>query len=77
MATILSRKGKKIKGLATVLSAINRKQLFLCRKHHLELETGNYSALDSKYLSSLYYSKVSDSKTLNSILRFGNYNKKN
>jgi hypothetical protein len=76
MLTVLDRKGRRVKGLAAVLTAIKRKQLPLCRKHHLEFETGKYSPLDDKYMSNLYNTKIPDSKTLNSILRFGSYDKK-
>lgn len=76
MVSFINRKNKRVKGLAAVLTAMNRKQLPLCRKHHFEFETGKYSTLDNKYLSSLYNTKIPDSKTLNVILRFGNYDKK-
>jgi len=75
MVSVINRKGKRVKGLAAVLTAMNRKQLPLCRKHHLEFETGKYSPLDNKYLSSLYNTKIPDSKTLNAVLRFGSYDK--
>jgi len=76
MVNVLNRKGKRVKGLPAVHTAINRKQLPLCRKHHLEFETGKYTTLDNKYLSSLYNTKIPDSKTLNDVLRFGSYDKK-
>jgi len=76
MVTVLNKKGKRVKGLPAILTAINRKQLPLCKKHHLEFETGKYSVLDDKYMSSLYNTKIPDSKTLNSVLRFGSYDKK-
>lgn len=76
MVNVITRKGKRVKGLAAVLIAMNRKQLPLCRKHHLEFETGKYSPFDNKYLSSLYNTKIPDLKTLNAVLRFGSYDKK-
>ncbi len=35
------------------MTSINRKQLPLCRKHHLEFEAGKFSPLDYSKLSSV------------------------
>jgi len=44
--TILDMKGRRITGLAAVMSAVNRKQIPVCRQHHRELESGKYHPLD-------------------------------
>lgn len=49
--TILDKNNKPVKGIAAILSAINRKQLPLCKKHHLEFEKGIYSPLNESWLN--------------------------
>ena len=48
--SILTRKGSRIKGLPAVLTAMSRKQLPLCKTHHLEFEKGVYRPIDTEYL---------------------------
>ena len=45
--SVIDRKGKRVKGLPAILTMLNRKQLPLCRKHHLEFEKGIFSNLDT------------------------------
>ena len=71
--TVLSRKGKRVTGLAGILTATNRKQLPLCKKHHAEFESGKYSDLDVEYLASLYRKRIPDSKTLNAVFNTGSF----
>jgi hypothetical protein len=73
---VLNRKGKRVKGLVAVLTAMHRKQLPLCTKHHFEFESHKYSELDTEYLSSLYRRAIPDSKNLNSAFRLGSFNSK-
>lgn len=49
--SVLNRRGKKVKGLAAVLTSLNRKQLSFCHSHHLDFEAGIFHPLD--------YSKIS------------------
>ena len=51
--SVIDRKGKRVKGLPAILTMLNRKQLPLCRKHHLELEKGIFSNLDIDKLKSV------------------------
>jgi len=51
--SVLDRKGKRVKGLSAVLTALNRKQLPLCHEHHLDFEMGKYRPLDYSKLSSV------------------------
>lgn len=44
-------KGNRVTGLAAVLTSINRKQISLCHKHHLEFESGVFSPLDYSKLN--------------------------
>jgi len=46
-------KGNRVKGLPAVLTAINRKQIPICTKHHLEFERGEYIQLDYTKLSAV------------------------
>lgn len=48
--SILDRDGKRVKGTAAVLTAINRKQLPLCRLHHRDFEKGVFHPLDTNHL---------------------------
>lgn len=50
---MLDRKGRRVKGLPAVLTSINRKQLPLCHKHHLDFEAGKYHPLDYSKLNSV------------------------
>ena len=71
----LNRKKKRVKGLAAIFSANNRKQLPLCKKHHREFEFDKYSPLDMEYLYSFYNRSIPDSKMLYSVFNTGSYNK--
>jgi hypothetical protein len=51
--SVLDRKGKRVKGLPAVLTALNRKQLPLCHEHHLDFEMGRYHPLDYSKLSTV------------------------
>jgi len=48
--SVLDIKGNRVTGVAAVLTTLNRKQLPLCTKHHLEFEKGVFSNLDFKKL---------------------------
>lgn len=74
--SVLNRKGKRVKGLAAVLTAMHRKHLPLCTKHHIEFESHKYSELDTEYLSSLYSRAITDYKNLNSVFSSGSFNSK-
>jgi hypothetical protein len=52
--TVLTSNNKRLSGISAVLSAVNRKQIPLCSRHHLEFETGNYSTLDIDFLKKIY-----------------------
>ena len=49
---VLTTRGKRIKGLAALLSSLNRKYIPLCSKHHLEFEAGQFSPLCPKTVKS-------------------------
>lgn len=44
---------KRLKNLLVILTMLNRKQLPLCKKHHLEFEKGMFSKLDTDNLNSV------------------------
>lgn len=66
--SVLDIKGKRVTGLAAVLTSINRKQIPLCRKHHLEFESGVFSPLDysklNKVLLNIPKPKLGDFKPI-------------
>ena len=45
---IIKNKSKKLSGLRAIESALNRKQMPFCRKHHLDWHNGNLSKSDIK-----------------------------
>ena len=51
LITVVNRSGKRVSGLAGILTAINRKQLPLCRMHHLEFEKQKFAPLDEGILN--------------------------
>lgn len=74
--SLLNPKGKRVKGLVAVLTAMHRKELPLCTKHHLEFEFHKYSALDTHYLSNLYSRAIPDSKDLGFVFSLGSFTSK-
>jgi Type II intron maturase len=46
VTTVIDKKGRPVKGLRAVLTSINRKQIPLCRLHHMEMERGKYHELN-------------------------------
>lgn len=51
---VIDRKGRRVKDLPAILTMLNRKQLPLCRKHHLEFEKGIFSNLDTGKLKPVF-----------------------
>nr|AVR57718.1 hypothetical protein [Halamphora calidilacuna] len=51
---VLTSNNKRLSGIGAILSAVNRKQIPLCSFHHLEFEIGNYSPLDTDFISKVY-----------------------
>lgn len=49
--TVIDKKGEQVKGLKAVLTSINRKQLPLCRFHHIEMEEGKYHELNKNIIN--------------------------
>lgn len=51
--SVKTRKGKRAKGLDQIESALTRKQIPLCHKHHMEWHKGNINIEDinSKYVN--------------------------
>lgn len=62
--SIINKKGKRVSGIAAVLTTVRRKQLPLCAKHHLEFEKGNYSQLDYGKLTKVLNSNNSEACAL-------------
>jgi hypothetical protein len=51
---VLTSNNKRLSGISAILSAVNRKQIPLCSRHHLEFEVGKYSSLDVDFLKKIY-----------------------
>lgn len=69
--SILNDKGRRVTGTSTVLSAMNRQQLPLCRDHHLDFEKGVYHELDTTYLKGAFSTKVLDSVVAEQLFKGG------
>jgi len=52
--SVLDSRGRRVTGLAAIMTARQRKQLPLCAKHHAEMERGIFSPLDQEYLSKTF-----------------------
>jgi hypothetical protein len=52
--SVLNLKGDRGKGLAAILTTLNRKQIPLCHKHHLEFESGKFPPLDYNKLNVVF-----------------------
>jgi hypothetical protein len=73
--SVINRHGRKVKGITAMLSCINRKQIPLCPKHHLEFEKGLFSEVDTDFLGNLYNRHVPDSDILQQAFNHGIYEK--
>ena len=51
LRTVLDRKGRRVKGIQAIMTSVRRKQLPLCKTHHLEFEKGIFSELDYNRLN--------------------------
>lgn len=69
--TVVNLQGRRVTGKSALLSALNRKQLPLCKKHHLEFEKGNFSKLDTEFLKEIYVTKIPDNEKLYEVFSRG------
>jgi len=69
--SILTREGKKKKGLGAFMSAINRKQLPLCSLHHRDFENNKYHELDLNYLKDNFNIGIPKEYDINELVREG------
>ena len=73
--SILDRSGRRIKGSQALLSAINRKQLPLCKMHHMLFEQGEFHDLDASFLNPIYNTRLPENKVLRQVFTTGQYEK--
>lgn len=66
-STVVNKHGRRIKGVTALMSTMNRKQLPLCKMHHLEFENGKFSNLDPVFLKSIYNIEIPDNKHLHKV----------
>lgn len=57
LRTVLNRKGRKVKGIQAIMTSVKRKQIPLCKAHHLEFEKGVFSELDYNKLNNVLNNK--------------------
>lgn len=72
--SVLNRKSRRVKGSRAILSAMGRKQLPLCKMHHLAFECGVFSDLDPFYLKEVYNIKVPENNVLREVFTTGELN---
>ena len=73
--SVLNRSGRRIKSSKALLSAMNRKQLPLCKMHHLLFERGEFSNLDASFLNPVYNIKIPENNVLRQVFMTGQYEK--
>ena len=73
--SVLNRSGRRIKGSKALFSAMNRKQLPLCKMHHLLFEQGEFYDLDSSFLNPIYNTKIPENDALRQVFMTGQYKK--
>lgn len=69
--SVLDLKGTRVKGIAAILTASNRKQIPLCRQHHHEFESGKFSKLDGSFLKEIYNTPIFDNSILQELYEKG------
>lgn len=67
--TVLDGTGRRVVGFPAVMTAIQRKQIPLCRMHHREFEKGVYSEIDIEYMSKAF--KSGKVENLEAIMKTG------
>lgn len=80
--SVLDFTGKRVMGIAAILTSSNRKQLPLCRLHNGEFENGKFSKLNITFLKEIYNTKIFNNEILqelyyNGIYNFNNFNPEN
>lgn len=73
--SVLNRFGRRIKGSKALFSAMNRKQLPLCKMHHLLFEQGEFYDLDASFLNPIYNTKIPENDALRQVFTTGQYEK--
>ena len=69
--SVLDLKGNRVKGIAAILTASNRKQIPLCRQHHLEFESGKFTKLDRSFLKEIYNTPIYHNQILQELYEKG------
>lgn len=69
----VNEKGRRIRGMAAFISAMRRKQMPLCKKHHIEFEAGKLSELDVDYLKHLLNTNIPDGPALKEAFAKGRF----
>lgn len=70
-------KGKLVKGISAILSAIEKKQLPFCNQHHQEFEKSIFSSIDTDFLNNLFDTKIPNSFELQKAFEIGQYTLEN
>lgn len=69
--SVLDVKGNRVKGIAAILTASNRKQIPLCRQHHLEFESGKFTKLNRSFLKEIYNTPIYHNQILQELYENG------
>ena len=73
--SVLNHFGRRIKSSKVFFSTTNRKQLVLCKIHHLLFKRGEFYDLYASFLNSIYNSKISKNDALRQVFMRGWYEK--
>jgi hypothetical protein len=69
--SVFGLKGNRIKGIAAILTVSNRKQIPLCRQHHLEFQSGKFTKLDRSFLKEIYNTSIYSNQILQELYEKG------
>lgn len=69
--SVIDLKGNRVKGIAAILTASNRKQIPLCRQHHIEFESGKFAKLDRTFLKEIYNTPIYHNQILQELYEKG------
>lgn len=64
-------KGARVKGLAAILTVLNRKQIPFCQQHHYAFEVGKFLKLDRLFLKEIYNTPIFDDSILQELYEKG------
>ena len=56
--SVVDTKGRKITGMDSILTFLNKKQIFLCKQHHYEFNHWKFSKINVDFFTKIYLIKI-------------------